>query len=256
MKIEKYNPTSFAPIFTGKPVTITKRGMGIIAAIVLLTNLFTFSIMNIGKDNNEFADNMSADVGHKSVNKNALYLSDKAGRFVSNVANFESKVKRLGRRLQVPPEWLMAVMFFESRFDASAINGKGTGATGIFQWKPEQLDNLGTTPDKVRNMSAVEQLALAEKHFNDIKTKYRDFESLTDLYLATFYPEALSGDDYCFTLYQEGQQNYERFNTLDTNNDGRITVKDLDDRMKKQFATAYMKEKSDAETWWNYFWPF
>ena len=56
MNIEKYNPVTFVPIFTGQPITFTKRGIGIIAAIVLLTNLFTFSAMNIGKDSNEYND--------------------------------------------------------------------------------------------------------------------------------------------------------------------------------------------------------
>lgn len=229
------------PVLLDKKVSIKLKGAGLLVAIVLTTNALTYVLMNFNRNTPYYESQTNA--------SSALYLSDHAARFVNDLPAFERKVKRICRTLDIPAEWLMAVMFLESRFDASAVNAKGSGATGLLQWTPQEAQALGITSEKLRNTPPNEQLDYALSFLKNIKTKYKSYENLTDLYLAVFYPDAL-GEDYCYTLYKKGEADYDRYAPLDQNNDGRLTVKDIDDRLKTQFTTAYMTDKKETKTWW------
>ena len=64
--------------------------------------------------------------------KESLYLLKHAQNYVYDAPKFEEKVRQISSKLNIPPEWLMAVMHAESRFDASATNKKGGGTAGRF----------------------------------------------------------------------------------------------------------------------------
>ena len=68
-----------------------------------------------------------------------LFLLDNAETYVRNVPAFESKVRKVSYKLGIPPEWLMAVMHSESRFNTAVRNFKGSGATGLIQWNSTWL---------------------------------------------------------------------------------------------------------------------
>lgn len=104
-----------------------------------------------------------------------------------NKEAFISKVKALCARLDINPHWLMLVMFMESNINHRAVNPKG-GATGLIQFMPFVAKALGTSSEKLLNMSNVKQLDFVELYFKKW-AKYID--SFTDLYLITFYPAAL-----------------------------------------------------------------
>lgn len=207
-----------------------KQHLKAILVLVLLSNFATYTISNWNKqkENND--------------NPQGLYLLDTAEPYLHNVDDFEHKVRKISRKLGVPPEWMMAVMHSESRFDASVANFKGSGATGLIQFMPTTAKDFDITTAKLRNLNHVQQLDYVYAYFDAKRKQYKQYESLTDLYLAVLYPKAL-GEDYCYTMYAEPSKAYKMNNGLDVNTDGRVTVQDIDQYLKKKYTTAYGVEK-------------
>lgn len=174
--------------------------------------------------------------------KEPLYLIEKANVYVTDTRAFETKVREVAQRLNVEPEWLMAVMFSESRFDAAAVNHKGSGAVGLIQFMPTTAVDMNVSLSKISNMTHVEQLEYVYRYLEGVRGKYGDFKSLTQLYLAILYPKALTGD-YCYTLYAKPSQAYKQNAGLDEDKDGRVTVSDVDRRMQRVFPSAYIAGK-------------
>lgn len=170
--------------------------------------------------------------------KNNLYLSDQAETYVYDMPSFETKVRDVAKRLEIPPEWLMAVMHSESRFDASVKNIQGSGATGLIQFMPTTAKDYEITVDKLRNLNHVDQMEFVFEYLNNKRQRYGGFNSLTDLYLAILYPKALGGGP-CFELYATPSKAYTMNKGLDENKDGRVTASDIDRRMQRKYKTAY-----------------
>ncbi|MFK7921346.1 MAG: transglycosylase SLT domain-containing protein [Bacteroidia bacterium] len=179
---------------------------------------------------------------------NSLYLLDEAKRFIPETKSFEKKVGQIGAELGVPPEWLMAVMYSESRFNPGVSNSKGSGAVGLIQFMVPTVKELNVRMGTkyymkdILAMNAVEQMELVAEYFHTIKERYGPYKSLTDLYLAVLYPRA-RGKDYCYALYAKPTQAYLMNSGLDENKDGRVTVSDIDKRMQRMFPTAYIAQK-------------
>lgn len=171
--------------------------------------------------------------------KERLYLMEKASIYVEDIPEFENKVRKISQDLDIPPEWLMSVMYSESRFDAGVVNAKGSGAVGLIQFMPETANELGTTTWHLKDISHTEQLEYVYRYLDKNKQKYGRYESLTELYLAILFPKALGGDD-CFLLYAKPSQAYKQNIGLDENHDGAVTASDIDRRMQRLFPKAYM----------------
>ncbi len=208
-----------------------KQHLKAILVFVLLSNFatYTFSHWTSEKKNND--------------EPQRLYLLETAEPYVYDVGDFERKVRKISKKLDIPPEWLMAVMHSESRFDASVANFKGSGATGLIQFMPTTAKDFDITTAKLRNLNHVQQLDYVYAYFDAKRKQYKPYETLTDLYLAVLYPKAL-GEDYCYTMYAEPSKNYEMNKGLDINTDGRVTVQDIDLFLKKKYMTAYGVQKS------------
>ncbi len=185
---------------------------------------------------------------------NGLYLLDQAGVYVKDTRKFERKVRKIARKLRIPPEWLMAVMYSESKFDASALNKNGNGAVGLIQWQVGNTRNLGITTEQLRNLNHLDQLDYVYQYFNQQQKQFGEYKSITDLYLSILYPPAV-GKEFCYNLYGPSDKGYEQNKILDENKDGVISVKDIDDRMKRMFKTAYLTSKKDAGwSWTGWLW--
>jgi hypothetical protein len=217
----------------GKMV-VTYKNIGIVAIIILLSNITTY-----------FFSGTQRNVDKAARSRNELYLLSEAKTYVYDLHSFEEKVSKVSRQLNIPPEWLMAVMHSESRFDASVSNHKGSGATGLIQFMPGTVKDYDVTIKQLRNMNHVQQLDFVYEYLNDKQKRYRDFENLTDLYLAILYPQALS-EDYCYTLYGSPSQAYQQNSGLDQDRDGRVTVSDIDKYLKRIYPSAYMLTKDAA----------
>lgn len=177
-----------------------------------------------------------------------LYLLDKAGEYIKDTETFEKKVKQVARSLDVPPEWLMAVMYSESRLNPQVRNHKGSGATGLIQFMVPAVKDLnsrlGTTyyMKDIRNMPAHDQMELVYEYLQTVRERYGDYYSLTDLYLAILYPKALAHGA-SGTLYSKPSLTYYQNIGLDENKDGHVTKKDIDARMMRLFPDAFHTSK-------------
>jgi len=167
-----------------------------------------------------------------------MYLLDEASQHIADIKTFEQEVKQVAKRLQIPPEWLMAVMYAESNFRASAVNFKGSGAVGLIQFMPATARELGITTALLRNMDPVHQLQYVHKYLAQVRRRYGSFTSLTDLYLAVLYPKAI-GQDACYVLFGKPSKQYRQNAGLDENQDGYVSVSDIEKRMMRIFPTAY-----------------
>ena len=216
-------------------IRLDYKSVLILLLLVLATNFMTYRL----------GDRQSAATAILHSKPDQLYLLDKATPYVYNIDAFERKVREISDKLAVPPEWLMAVMHSESRFDASVKNTKGSGATGLIQFMPTTAKDFDITVEKLRNMNHIEQLDFVYKYLNFMRERYQDFESLTQLYLAILYPKAIP-EGFCYTMYAKPSVAYNMNAGLDKDNDGRVTVQDVDTHLKRIYPTAYMIQKQET----------
>ncbi|MFN0201009.1 MAG: transglycosylase SLT domain-containing protein [Bacteroidia bacterium] len=206
----------------------------IVLFFVLTTNLISHGIFN-------------PSIFKKNGN-DRLYLMEKASAYIIEPERFETKVKEISEKLFIQPEWLMAVMYSESRFNPNAVNFKGSGAVGLIQFMPKTANEMNITTTKIGKMSAIEQLDYVYQYLLQVKEKYGKYNSLTDVYLAILYPKALEyKHDFCFTMYENPSIMYKQNIGLDENKDGNITISDIDNRMKRIFPTAYIAGNNKSE---------
>lgn len=171
----------------------------------------------------------------------SLYLLDKASLHIPQIESFESKVRDISGMLGVAPEWLMAVMYSESKFDPGVRNFKGSGATGLIQFMAGTAGDMNISLERLGRMNAVQQLEYVYLYLQTVRDRYGEYSSLTDLYLAILYPKA-RGEEYCYTMYARPSKQYNQNSGLDENKDGRVSVSDIEKRMKRLYPTAYMAE--------------
>ncbi len=82
---------------------------------------------------------------------------------------FRKKVVEIAKKLHLPQEnneganWLMAIMALESARSFSPSKGNGLGYYGLIQFGAAAAKDLGTTTDKLKAMSDLEQLDYVEK---------------------------------------------------------------------------------------------
>lgn len=108
----------------------------------------------------------------------------------TNRKEFENKVIYISNQLRIDPNWLMLVMYSESRLRPWIENS--IGATGLIQFMPKTAIGLGTTTAALKKMSNIEQLDYVYKYFKPKAGKYRSY---FDLYLYTFFPIAIGKPD-------------------------------------------------------------
>ncbi len=168
-----------------------------------------------------------------------LYLIEQARPFVRDLAAFEDRVIDVAEDLDIPPEWLTAVMYAESKLDPGIQNLQGSGATGLIQFMPSTAAELGISIERLRRMEAVQQMEYVYLYLQTVRERYGDYESITDLYLGILYPKA-RGQDYCYTLFARPSESYRQNKGLDKDKDGRVTVSDVDKHLKALFPEAYM----------------
>lgn len=135
---------------------------------------------------------------------------------------FRAKVITIAKNLSLQPNWLMAVMAFETgyTFSPAATNQAGSGATGLIQFMPDTARGLGTTTERLAGMSAVEQLDWVEKYY---KQYARRIHNLGDAYMAVLLPNRGIGQPDSYVLWAEGSSGYRQNSGLDRERKGFIT---------------------------------
>lgn len=120
----------------------------------------------------------------------ALIYEDKVP--ASYRSAFIDKVKKISTNLGIDPNWLMAIMYFESMGTFSPSITNSIGATGLIQFIPSTASSLGTSTSALKKMTAVQQLDYVEKYLKTYKGKYNNY---IDVYFAVFFPLAIGKPD-------------------------------------------------------------
>lgn len=157
----------------------------------------------------------------------------------NNTEEFLAKLSDIARKLNIEPDWLMIVMYAESRINPSAVNPI-TGATGLIQFMPSTATWLGTTTSLLKNMSNIQQLDYVLKYYQNLGLTGK-IKSVHDLYLGTFFPAALGKPDSWViqTSTISAEKIAEQNKIIDLNKDRNITVSEF-----KQYVDLYLKKKT------------
>src|SRR5688572_12171545 len=148
---------------------------------------------------------------------------------------FRNKVVEIAENLKMDPNFLMAIMSFETGATFSPkVKNAQSGATGLIQFMKKTAEGLGTTIAKLAKMSAEDQLDFVEAHFKPFKGKLKTIE---DAYMAVLYPKAV-GKGRDFVLFKKGTVNYKQNSGLDLNGDGEITVAEAAHKVAIRLGTA------------------
>lgn len=134
-------------------------------------------------------------------------------------AAFIQKVQTVSNALGIPAEWLMAVMYVESKLKPWAKNPSST-ASGLIQWLDSTARKFGTTADAIRAMNGLQQLDLVQRYFDTYRGQ---LSTLWDVYFAVHYPAAVGKPD-TYVLYRSGSSAYSANKALDVDRDGLVTA--------------------------------
>ena len=151
-----------------------------------------------------------------------------------NRVEFTEKVASICSQLNIKPEWLMFVMWFESKLNPQAVNPI-SGATGLIQFMPSTARGLGTTTDVLKRMSNVQQLDYVLAYLRPYKGRMKTW---VDVYLAVFYPRAMGNPNFVITSDIVAKQN----KIFDLNRDLDISVKEIETALRKQIPEKYRKD--------------
>lgn len=142
-------------------------------------------------------------------------------------SGFISSVKDYSQSLNIDPNWLMAVMYFETAGTFSAsIRNPYSNATGLIQFMPTTALDLQTSVDQLALMTAEEQLYYVYRYYYPYRKKIKSY---VDLYLATFFPKAMGkASNYVLQTSNLSASSIADVNPVfDLNNDRQITVGEI-----------------------------
>jgi hypothetical protein len=151
-----------------------------------------------------------------------------------NRIEFTEKVNNICAELQIEANWLMFVMWFESKLNPQAVNPI-SGATGLIQFMPSTARSLGTTTAILKHMSNVQQLDYVLDYLRPYKGRMKTW---VDVYLAVFYPKAMGNPNFVITPDIIAKQN----KIFDLNKDLDISVKEIETALRKQIPEKYRKD--------------
>lgn len=151
-------------------------------------------------------------------------------------ADFGAKVREIAKGLSFDPNWLMAVMAFETGYTFSpSTRNPGSSATGLIQFLDSTARGLGTTVAKLSRMSAVDQLDYVRAYYEDHAGR---ISTLSDAYMAVLWPAAVGRPD-SYVMWEKDtgpyQTEYARNSGLDIDNNGKITKGEAVSRVNSAF---------------------
>ena len=160
-------------------------------------------------------------------------------------SQFTDKVRYISEKLDIDPNWLMWVMYFESTLNPKALN-KVSGATGLIQFMPSTARGLGTSTADLLQMSAVEQLDYVYNYLRPYKGR---MFNMIDVYFAVFFPVAMNKPaDYILQTSSLSASKIASQNAgFDLNRDGKLTRSEVEAKVSVGIPSEYqdiMKKKT------------
>jgi hypothetical protein len=126
----------------------------------------------------------------------ALIYEDKVP--ASYRSGFVKKVSEISGKIGIDPNWLMAIMYFESGRTFKPTTGNNIGCYGLIQFCPDRGKNYKTVNGKRYPMSDIAkmdystQLDLVYEYYKAYTGKLKSY---TDTYFVTFFPLAVGKPD-------------------------------------------------------------
>ncbi|MBS1773925.1 MAG: hypothetical protein JST82_13790 [Bacteroidetes bacterium] len=152
-----------------------------------------------------------------------LIYSDHPNIPVAVRTAFAQKVIDIAAWLNIDPNWLMQVMYAESRLNSQAKNIQHGRliAAGLLQWT--KASGIAGAPLSILKYNHLQQLDLVKAYFAPYRGK---MHSYFDVYLITFFPSAVGQDDqYVFATSKLPASLIATQNpAIDTVKDGKITM--------------------------------
>ena len=137
---------------------------------------------------------------------------------------FAQKVINISEFLGINPNWLMQVMFAESKLNAQAKNIQNGHliAAGLLQWTKAS----GVPPQSILQLNHLQQLDKIQEYFRPYKGK---MHSYFDVYLITFFPLGIGKpDDFIFATKQLSAALIAKQNPIiNANKDNKITLSEF-----------------------------
>lgn len=166
-------------------------------------------------------------------------------------SGFIKKIKEISSKLQIDPNWLMAIMYFESARTFSPSKANNIGCYGLIQFCPDKGKNYKTINGKqylmsdIKKMDYSEQLDLVYQYYKAYTGKLKSY---TDTYFVTFFPLAVGKpDDW---VIQGGgftaSQIYKSNPAFHKVKDGKIRVWEVKKKILEQLPIEWLKEGSFA----------
>jgi len=149
---------------------------------------------------------------------------------------FIQKVQTISNRLGIDPNWLMIVMRFESANSFSpSVKNPSSGAVGLIQFTSKTASSLGTSLTALSLMDALSQLDYVEKYLTPYKGRMLN---LYHVYMAVFAPAYIGRPD-AQKVYETPSLSYTYNKSLDTNNDGIITVGEINSVIRRYIPAGF-----------------
>ncbi|MBU0470180.1 MAG: VWA domain-containing protein [Nanoarchaeota archaeon] len=153
---------------------------------------------------------------------------------------FLDKVKEVANGLGMDPNYILAVMSFETgnTFDP-CVKNPVSSATGLIQFMSSTAIGLGTTTESLCQMSQVEQMDYVKKYFE--LNGGKKAKTLSDTYMVVLYPNAV-GKPESYVLFESPSKAYEQNSGLDKNKDNKVTKEEAAAKVKEAYGSIVEKE--------------
>lgn len=165
------------------------------------------------------------------------------------------KVIQVAKNLNLNPNWLLAVMYFESARTFNPGITNGIGSVGLIQFTRDKkgveyktINGKRYMLSDLKKMTFIQQMDIVELYYKDVaKYTKKTAKSFIETYLVTFFPNALGKSaDYVFETKGLSASLIAKQNpAFDKNKDGKITKSEVENYFKvlyTQLGVNFEKE--------------
>lgn len=155
------------------------------------------------------------------------------------------KVIEVAASLGINPNWLLAVIYFETAKTFSPSKTNSIGSVGLIQFTRDKVGVAYKTINgkkyvltDIAKMDFNTQMDLVLEYFKEVKkTTGKSLNSFLDVYFAVFFPKALNqSSDYILQTSGLSSSLIAKQNPVfDVNKDGKITKSEIENFFKKYF---------------------
>lgn len=166
-------------------------------------------------------------------------------KVLTNQKAFENRVNEISKNLGINSDWLMVVMFAESKLNHLA-KSPNSSAVGLIQFTETARRLIGATTEQILNTTNVGQLTYVERYFNAMGAKGK-MKSLYDVYFYVFAPVAVGKPDTA-VIYRSPSGAYTGNKALDTDKNSAITVGEIK-AFVNRYKPANMETSNGSNLW-------